>query len=87
MWESTTIVREIFTGKLEETRCSFRKTKGVILKVKDADGNKRYDFQYTDKYGYANTIGGISACSMRNSGTMQADFGRAAQRNADSGTW
>ena len=35
-------------------------TKGVILKVKDADGNKRYDFQYTDKYGYTNTIGGIS---------------------------
>ena len=24
------------------------------------DGTKRYDFQYTDRYGYTNTIGGIS---------------------------
>ena len=53
---------EIFTGKLEEDAMFIPKkvTKGVILKVKDADGNKRYDFQYTDKYGYTNTIGGIS---------------------------
>lgn len=34
--------------------------KGVILKVVDSDGRKRYDFQYKDKYGYTNTIGGIS---------------------------
>lgn len=32
----------------------------MIIKVKDAEGNKRYDFQYKDKYGYTNTIGGIS---------------------------
>ncbi len=53
---------EIFTGKLEEDAMFIPKkvTKGVILKVVDAEGNKRYDFQYTDKYGYTNTIGGIS---------------------------
>ncbi len=53
---------EIFTGKLEEDAMFIPKkvTKGVIIKVKDADDNKRYDFQYTDKYGYTNTIGGIS---------------------------
>ena len=53
---------EIFTGKLEEDAMFIPKkvTKGVIIKVKDEEGNKRYDFQYTDKYGYTNTIGGIS---------------------------
>ena len=35
-------------------------TKGFIIKVREADGSKRYDFQYTDRYGYTNTIGGIS---------------------------
>ena len=34
--------------------------KGFIIKVREADGTKRYDFQYTDRYGYTNTIGGIS---------------------------
>ena len=53
---------EIFTGKLEEDAMFIPKrvTKGTIIKVKDAEGNKRYDFQYKDKYGYTNTIGGIS---------------------------
>ena len=53
---------EIFTGKLEEDAMFIPRkvNKGFIIKVKDADGNKRYDFQYTDKYGYTNTIGGIS---------------------------
>lgn len=53
---------EIFTGKLEEDAMFIPKkvTKGAIIKVKDEEGNKRYDFQYTDKYGYTNTIGGIS---------------------------
>lgn len=35
-------------------------TKGNIIKVKDKEGNTRYDFQYEDRYGYTNTIGGIS---------------------------
>ena len=35
-------------------------THGNILKVTEADGTKRYDFQYQDRYGYINTIGGIS---------------------------
>ena len=34
--------------------------KGAILKVRDGNGTKRYDIQYKDKYGYTNTIGGIS---------------------------
>ena len=44
---------EIFTGKLEEDAMFIPKrvTKGTIIKVKDAEGNKRYDFQYKDKYG------------------------------------
>ena len=35
-------------------------THGNILKVCEKDGTKRYDFQYQDRYGYINTIGGIS---------------------------
>jgi len=35
-------------------------TKGKIIKNKDEDGSTRYDFQYVDKYGYKNTLGGLS---------------------------
>ena len=53
---------EIFTGKIEEDAMYIPRkiTKGFIIKVREADGTKRYDFQYTDRYGYTNTIGGIS---------------------------
>ena len=53
---------EIFTGKIEEDAMYIPRkiTKGHILKIREADGSKRYDFQYTDRYGYTNTIGGIS---------------------------
>ena len=53
---------EIFTGKIEEDAMYIPRkiTKGHILKIREADGTKRYDFQYTDRYGYTNTIGGIS---------------------------
>ncbi len=53
---------EIFTGKIEEDAMYIPRkiTKGNIIKVREADGIKRYDFQYTDRYGYTNTIGGIS---------------------------
>ena len=34
-------------------------TKGKIIKLKDERGS-RYDFQYVDKYGYTNTVGGLS---------------------------
>ena len=53
---------EIFTGKIEEDAMYIPRkiTSGWILKVREADGSKRYDFQYQDRYGYTNTIGGIS---------------------------
>lgn len=53
---------EIFTGKIEEDALYIPKriNKGIIIKVREEDGSKRYDFQYEDKYGYKNTIGGIS---------------------------
>ena len=53
---------EIFTGKIEDDAMYIppKITKGNILKVREDDGAKRYDFQYTDRYGYTNTIGGIS---------------------------
>ena len=53
---------EIFTGKIEEDAMYIPKsiTQGHILKVTEANGSKRYDFQYQDRYGYINTIGGIS---------------------------
>ena len=53
---------EIFTGKIEEDAMYIPKSinQGHILKVTEANGSKRYDFQYQDRYGYVNTIGGIS---------------------------
>jgi ribonucleoside-diphosphate reductase alpha chain len=53
---------EIFTGLQDEDIFPIPKsiTKGKIVKNKDEDGNTRYDFQYTDKYGYKNTLGGLS---------------------------
>jgi ribonucleoside-diphosphate reductase alpha chain len=53
---------EIFTGLQEEDMFPIPKsiTKGKIIKNKDEEGNTRYDFQYTDKYGYKNTLGGLS---------------------------
>jgi ribonucleoside-diphosphate reductase alpha chain len=53
---------EIFTGKIEEDAMYIPRkiTKGWIIKVREEDGSKRYDFQYQDRYGYTNTIGGIS---------------------------
>ncbi|MDR1552813.1 MAG: adenosylcobalamin-dependent ribonucleoside-diphosphate reductase [Prevotellaceae bacterium] len=52
---------EIFTGIADDdTRPIPRSvTKGKIIKVK-TDSGSRYDFQYIDKFGYTNTIGGIS---------------------------
>ena len=53
---------EVFTGKIEEDAMYIPRkiTKGWIIKVREEDGSKRYDFQYADRYGYINTIGGIS---------------------------
>jgi ribonucleoside-diphosphate reductase alpha chain len=53
---------EIFTGIEDEEMYPIPKsiTKGTIVKNKSEDGVTRYDFQYTDKYGYINTLGGLS---------------------------
>jgi ribonucleoside-diphosphate reductase alpha chain len=53
---------EIFTGLADEEIFPIPKTiiKGRIIKVKTDDGKTRYDFQYTDKYGYKKTIEGLS---------------------------
>ena len=53
---------EVFTGKIEEDAMYIPRKidKGYIIKVREENGSKRYDFQYIDRYGYTNTIGGIS---------------------------
>lgn len=53
---------EIFTGIADEEMFPIPKsiTKGTIIKNRDENGISRYDFQYTDKYGYKNTLGGLS---------------------------
>jgi ribonucleoside-diphosphate reductase alpha chain len=53
---------EIFTGLADEEIFPIPKSimKGKIIKTRDEDGKTRYDFQYTDKYGYKKTIGGLS---------------------------
>ena len=53
---------EIFTGIEDEDMFPLPKSinKGTIIKNKSEDGITRYDFQYIDKYGYKNTLGGLS---------------------------
>ncbi|MBN2814168.1 MAG: adenosylcobalamin-dependent ribonucleoside-diphosphate reductase [Bacteroidales bacterium] len=53
---------EIFTGIADDEMFPIPKsiTKGKIIKNRDEQGKSRYDFQYTDKYGYNNTLGGLS---------------------------
>jgi ribonucleoside-diphosphate reductase alpha chain len=53
---------EIFTGLADEEIFPIPKSivKGQIIKNKGDDGKTRYDFHYTDKYGYKKTIGGLS---------------------------
>jgi ribonucleoside-diphosphate reductase alpha chain len=53
---------EIFTGIADEEIFPMPKRiiKGKIIKNRDDDGKTRYDFQYTDKYGYKKTMGGLS---------------------------
>jgi len=53
---------EVFTGLADDEIFPIPKsiTKGKIIKNKEGDGTTRYDFQYIDKYGYKNTLGGLS---------------------------
>jgi ribonucleoside-diphosphate reductase alpha chain len=54
---------EIFTGINDEDEGIFlpkNVMKGAIIKNVDESGNKRYDFQYTNKRGYKTTIEGLS---------------------------
>lgn len=55
---------EIFTGLADDEDgifCPKSVSKGKIIKNVDADGNKRYDFQFINKRGYKTTIEGLSA--------------------------
>ncbi len=53
---------EVFTGIADDEVFPIPKTivKGRIIKVKNEGTKSRYDFQYTDKYGYKKTIEGLS---------------------------
>jgi len=53
---------EIFTGRQDDEMFPIPKsiTKGKIIKNTGDDNKPRYDFEYTDKYGYKNTNGGLS---------------------------
>lgn len=52
---------EVFTGSAEDT-FMIPKTvsKAWVLKIRDNEGNSRYDLQYSDKYGYKVTHEGLS---------------------------
>ena len=55
---------EIFTGPADLEMFPIPKSidKGEIIKVKAPGKETRYDFRYTDVYGYQNTLGGLSRC-------------------------
>ncbi|MFC2097744.1 adenosylcobalamin-dependent ribonucleoside-diphosphate reductase [Bacteroidota bacterium] len=53
---------EVFTGLVEEDALLIPSSiiKGKIIKRRDKNDKSIYDFQYIDKYGYQNTVGGLS---------------------------
>lgn len=53
---------EIFTGLEDKDEHVLPKSVkvGKLIRIVDKKGKKRYDFSYVDKYGYTNTIGGVS---------------------------
>lgn len=53
---------EIFTGRAEDDALPVPKSvkNGIIIKQRFEDGSKRYDFKYTNKYGFNITIEGLS---------------------------
>lgn len=54
---------EIFTGLADDEDgifCPKSVTKGKIVKAVDAEGNKRYDFEFVNKRGYRTVIPGLS---------------------------
>ncbi|MDE6301383.1 MAG: adenosylcobalamin-dependent ribonucleoside-diphosphate reductase [Muribaculaceae bacterium] len=54
---------EIFTGLADDDEgifCPKSVSHGKIIKAVDAEGNKRYDFQFINKRGYKTTIEGLS---------------------------
>ena len=53
---------EIFTGLAEEDTINIPRSidKGFIVKEKTEDGRSIYNFQYVNKNGYTQTVGGIS---------------------------
>jgi ribonucleoside-diphosphate reductase alpha chain len=53
---------EIFTGPkdLDVFPIPSSVLSGQIIKVRQEDGDSRYDFRYVDSYGYTNTLGGLS---------------------------
>lgn len=55
---------EIFTGPADMEMFPIPKSVnfGEIIKVKILGQESRYDFRYTDSYGYQNTLGGLSRC-------------------------
>lgn len=53
---------EIFTGVVSEDTINIPKSieKGWIVKSKDKEGNSIYNFEYINRYGYPQVVGGIS---------------------------
>ena len=64
---------EIFTGKIEEDSLYIPKSinKGFIIKVKEEDGQKRYDFRYQTSTATRTSSAAYRVCSTRSSGTMR----------------
>ncbi|MCX6258974.1 MAG: adenosylcobalamin-dependent ribonucleoside-diphosphate reductase [Bacteroidia bacterium] len=82
---------EIFTGVDDEEIFPVPKsiTKGKIIKIKDEQGNSRYDFQYCDKYGYAKNFSGMfSSLSLdsENINTWKNGVERALRKYIPDGT-
>jgi hypothetical protein len=72
---------EIYSGLADEEIFPIPKSiiKGTILKITDVDGRSRIDFQYTDKYGYKKTIGGINHMFLKQISTYNSIINKLLQ--------
>lgn len=76
---------EIFTGLGELDIFPIPSTidNGKIIKMFDSKGNIRFDFQYLDKYGYRNTMGGLNHIFDKHASKYCSMITKLLQKNID----
>lgn len=79
---------EIFTIIEDDERFPIPKSliSGKIIRIYDEDGKIRFDFQYSDKYGYKKTIGGLSHMDNKNTRRYNSMITKLLHKNVSVGS-